>query len=89
MEADTKGKIAKASTKLTDAVGLGAKTKCTIPEHQASMDYYIDCPSPGTAGVGMTDFEQVGTCLATVGQVMADNMHRYAMNPTETQVDTI
>jgi hypothetical protein len=83
--ADTKGKISKASGKLTDAVG-GAKTKCDDTTHAAALAEFADCPSPGTEGTGMTTFTQVGNCLATIGQVMADNMHRSAMNPSASQV---
>jgi hypothetical protein len=88
--ADTKGKITKAAGKLTSAVG-GAKTKCEAPGgvHDASLAEFQDCPSPGTQGAGMTTFTQVGLCLADVGQVMADNMHRYAMNPASWQIEAI
>ena len=86
--ADTKGKISKTATKLTSAVG-GAKSKCDNTDHAAALAEYQDCPSPGTSGTGMTTFAQVGTCLADIGQVMADNMHRYAMNPTPSQVIAI
>jgi hypothetical protein len=86
--ADTKGKIPKAAGKVTSAIG-GAKSKCDDTTHAAALAEYQDCPSPGTSGTGMTSFSQVGTCLAEIGQVMADNMHRYAMNPTPTQVAAI
>jgi hypothetical protein len=86
--ADTKGKIAKAASKLTGAVG-GPKTKCDDTTHAAALAEYQDCPSPGTAGTGMTTFAQVGVCLATIGQKMADNMHIVAMNPGATEVAAI
>ncbi len=86
--ADTKGKIGKASGKVTAAVG-GAKSKCDDTVHAAALAEYEDCPSPGTAGAGLTTFTQVGTCLAEIGQVMANNMHRSAMNPGPEQIAAV
>ena len=86
--ADVTFKVAKAATKLTDAVG-GGKTKCDDMLHSAALAEYQDCPSPGTQGTGMTTFAQVGLCLRDVGHSLADNMHRAAMNPGAKEVTQI
>jgi hypothetical protein len=86
--ADVTFKVPKAANKLIDAVG-GGKTKCSDVAHSAALAEYRDCPSPGSQGTGMTTFAQVGLCLREVGQGMADNMHRAAMNPGAKEVAQI
>jgi hypothetical protein len=83
--ADTKGKIAKATTKISD----GVTKACTGIATGTALAEYVDCPSPGTQGPGLASFAQVGSCLQEVSVEMAGNAHRYAMNPGSAEVDAI
>ena len=63
---DPKGKIAKAGSKLLDAV----TSSCVGTTELLSSDYYLSCPEPCGTDLSlqhMTTLAQVGACLACSG----------------------
>ena len=83
--ADTKGKVAKAETKLKALVG-GAKDKCrdaaTYEPLGAGALGYDACPAPCSAGIA--HFGDVADCVACLSKATAEGMSEASMgSPAE------
>jgi len=76
---DSKGKITKAATKLTDAI---AKS-CVGQTALLAADYYMSCPEPCGTSLGlnnpMTTLTELGTCMSCAGPALIAGLYDAAM----------
>ncbi len=82
--ADTKNKLPKAESKLSDSLG-GAKAKCDDTTHAATLAEFPSCPSPGTPGA-ITSFSQLASCEIELAENMVENFARRILNPDAAKI---
>ena len=86
--ADSKGKVAKARTKLEDTIG-GAKSKCDDAANATALAEFttVGCPSPAAGAIA--NWADARNCAIAITDSQAEGIWRYTFDPSADDVATI